>query len=306
MTQIIGKAPPPSRGKGYIEDTTRPLVHGHAAVLTARAPTTTQGYLSRLSSEVRDQAHAASCVGHALEEAFLDRMLCQRTLGARLGSRLQTYLNARLYGMASERGIAIPEVVERIAAGKIALDDAGCMIGDASMARFDLGVAPESAVPYSDALVLQATLQPEAYQQAHDQRGKGTTHACANAPENRRYDIMASIDSDFPVVVGIQVDQSFEDGAAGVWNFHGPSVGGHALEVVAYDTAGVWVRNSWGEWGVAPPAWDCSWIDDAGFPAQKPTQGFAHLAWDAVLGAYSGEALACQWASSFSSDIPAT
>ncbi len=298
--------PPCARAKGYIEDPTRPLIHGHAAVLLARAKSTTQGYLSRLSSVIRDQEHAASCVANALEAAYLDRMLCQRTEKPRLGARLQTYLNARLYGLANDNGLSLAEVLARLTAKPptLVLEDGGCMISDASQARFDLGVAPESLVPYSDALVLEATLQPEAYQQAHDQRGKGTTHACANSPENRRYDIMGAIDADFPVVVGIQVDQAFEDSPTGLWSFKGPSLGGHALEVIAYDTAGVWIRNSWSDWGSPPPAIDASWIDDDGMPAQPPTQGFAHIAWDSVLGASSGEAMAVQWSASYSQDIP--
>lgn len=261
---------------------------GAALALYALAVNTTLGCLSRASSVVLFQGQAGSCVAHAEEEAFFDRALCQRIEKPRRGSRLWTYRIAR----EAERD------------GAENRDD-GSRPMLAVEARRVRGVCAEDFWPYSDARVFDAP-PLEAMQHAYDQRGTGTAHRCSDDPAQRERDIRGSIDADFPVIVGLLVDAAFESYTGGLWTSTGPALGGHMLEVVGYDTDGVWVRNSWGEtWGCAPPDWPTAWVDDAGAPSSKPSGGFGHIAWADIRNPdVCSDAYAIQWTASYSEDVP--
>jgi hypothetical protein len=93
-----------------------------------------------------------------------------------------------------------------------------------------------------------------------------------------QYSIEQALSENEPVVLGIQVTQAFENNTSGDYpdpndssDDDSSSLGGHAVTVVAYDSDGVTVENSWGS------SWD--------------HRGYVHISWDWLEGTYqdSGE-----------------
>ncbi len=309
MTQIIvhDTERPAGRRYGFKADKRKRPMAGPAKALHEGAKATTYGCLSKLSASIEDQANAGSCVGWGTQQARRDRMIVQGTQDAKLGAPLVAYLFGRLWGLALEHGCTVAQVEEKIATGEIVLADDGCMIPDAIDGINALGICAEEWAPYSDALVLEATLPLSAYQHAYDQRGTTKVHRCADTREQREADIRGCIDADFPLLDGVQVDDGFEQGPSGLWTFKGRSLGGHCMEIVAYDDLGVWKRNQWGIWGRSPPALAWKWIDSSGHETAPPACGFIHESWETALDPnVTADLYAVQWAPNYSEDIPTT
>jgi hypothetical protein len=147
--------------------------------------------------------------------------------------------------------------------------DEGAMISDIFTSAAKLGVPPESAWTFSEALdKVTAQPSPDAYVQAADQKidilgGWRIT----STGSNKVRDVQRAIASDDPVVLGLQLDQAFEDLPAWtVWPGRtGAEIGGHCIVACAYRTTSSGriefkIHNSWG------PGWcetGSCWVDSA-------------------------------------------
>jgi Papain family cysteine protease len=162
--------------------------------------------------------------------------------------------------------------------------DEGAMVSDIFTSAAKLGVPPESAWTFSEALdKITAQPDPDAYHQAADQKIEiAGGWRITSTGSNRVKDVQRAIASDDPVVLGLQLDQRFEDLLAGhVWPGRtGQSVGGHCIVASAYRTTSSGriefkIHNSWGtSWceegscwvdsdAIASPEATDLWIADA-------------------------------------------
>jgi len=109
------------------------------------------------------------------------------------------------------------------------------------------GLVPYKDCPYN----VEAINEPipvHAMKDAFDSQGALKYQTCLTADDIRR-----SLDRGFPVTIGVQVDEAFEDFGPGdaPWSFSGETLGGHALCIVGYEPGFVWIVNSWGtSWGI--------------------------------------------------------
>ncbi len=157
---------------------------------------------------------------------------------------------------------------ERLAEGDPNSDN-GAMIADTMATMEAHGVCPEDSMPY---VAGQFAVAPsnQSLMEAVDFR-IGVPSRVDMSNQNNP---MAVISANRPILIAIQVYQSFEDGPnpAGLLPVPDTSkegfLGGHCIYISAYDNEGFWIKNSWGTgWGVggyakAPWAY-LQFVDDA-------------------------------------------
>lgn len=175
-------------------------------------------------SPVKDQGGTSSCVGQAVANGV---RLAFRALGRTVPdlSALFAYFNARR------------EAGQRVT-------DSGTYIRSAIKALTKLGICAEAAWPQRSPV----NRQPRwgAYRGAHDFRG---VRGYYRIPERDVQSVREAIASGRPVVGGWQVDRPFtsNSGPEVQGPCTGPSIGGHAMLIVAYLENGNFViLNSWG------------------------------------------------------------
>lgn len=197
------------------------------------------------------QGRAGSCVAFSLTRAVF------QSHWAALGREPACYASpAFLYGVGRlQEWAGLPPAVPR---PRIA--DEGMRPRLAMSAVRNVGIAPESAYPYTDAFAsgdpttVNATPPPEAYEAAYDQRGLEYRRVLEIG--SARVDaVAAALRAGQPVIFGMQVDMAF----MGVRSMQPVDrvdlrqlVGGHMMSVQAVldDGAGdVLVDNWWHDWG---------------------------------------------------------
>jgi len=182
-----------------------------------------------------DQESTQSCVGWALTQALHVRM---RAMGIAplTPSPLAIYYQAR-----------------RRAGG--AMWDGGCNPLDAWDGLRELGIVPYEQHPYVRAQV-DVCPDPGDYRHAAD-HGWLQYHWVLTEGVARTAEVCSLLASRRPVALAVRVDQSLEDwqGGDSPWTRTGPSLGGHEVVLVGFDTVGLGERvfvfaNSWGAgWG---------------------------------------------------------
>ena len=138
--------------------------------------------------------------------------------------------------------------------GRQCLDE-GCWIGDAASVAEEIGIAPESRWPYSDALAdINALPDIYSYEAAYDHRGHSYA-IDATSPASIRSGITDALTNKLPVVFGANIHDSYGSVGKKVVTAPTTTSGAHAqlvvgrLFTVSGDTLWV-VRNSWGlGWG---------------------------------------------------------
>lgn len=182
--------------------------------------------------EVLDQGQTSSCVGFAAAQAVRMALVNQGVSNPILPSPLAIYYWARA-GQAGQ--------LDR---------DGGTYIRAAFRAIGKFGFPPNDVWPFDESKVQD---QPpwEVNQVAFDQRGLEAYFRIPTVGRSRSNYVRAALADGYPVVFGTLVDARFFDlYDARVWDFQGPTEGGHALCIVGYDEDGVLVVNSWGRgWG---------------------------------------------------------
>ena len=182
---------------------------------------------------VWDQGQLGACTGFAVSAAFSYAAKNQMT-----PSQLFVYYN------------------ERSIDGDVQ-EDAGSTLSTGIRALRQFGVCPLPEWPY-DVAKFAVKPDPKCYEEAlkHEVIGASQLQATVTA-------IKGGLAKGFPVVLGIQVYQSFEsDGVARTGVIPEPNkskeqcLGGHAICLAGYDDAkkAFILRNSWGSgWGLACP-----------------------------------------------------
>lgn len=187
---------------------------------------------------ILDQGRLGSCVGQAVSEAIYMREVAQGVPGATLSSRLWNYYMGRAVDGALWDG------------------DCGTSFGSAFEGIAKLGFPPESAWPYDDTNTgsgsdpFRRVPGDAVYSLAYDTRipdGQVAYHAIETTDDAR-----AAIVANFPVLVGVLVDEAFCKGAIDAAKPVPPPTkpsGGHALVCVGYDVVegelAFRIRNSW-------------------------------------------------------------
>jgi C1A family cysteine protease len=188
--------------------------------------------LRQYASPVEDQRHLGSCTGQAVVGAY-ELMLNKMYPGKFVDlSRLFVYFNARLLDGFTD-------------------EDNGAFVRDAVKAAYKYGLCTELTWPY---LTEKFAVVPDlrSYQEAK-QRTIQSYYRVSGLDE-----ILNALNSDHPVVAGMQVFDSFmELENDGVYDLPTPRenedlIGAHAITVVGYDLdkKQIIARNSFGEdWG---------------------------------------------------------
>jgi C1A family cysteine protease len=199
----------------------------------ARAHTAARADLRPYLTHIEDQYQLESCTGNALAGAleYLERRLLKEQ---RRISRLFIYYNARL--RAHEEKI-----------------DDGVSIRNGVECLFTHGACAEATWPYK-----QAAVNERPHANAYDEALAHKIDAAMRVKVTTA-DMCACIASGYPVVFGLQIYASFEDGGKhGHIALPDPSKeahkGGHTMLAVGYDDGSKTfiVRNSWGtDWGAA-------------------------------------------------------
>jgi hypothetical protein len=146
----------------------------------------------------------------------------------------------------------------------------------------DLGIAPESLCRIAD--LDKRLRQPGsdydgrpdhvAYQHAYDSKFEiDPIRLDADDGDEAVRQVKSCVVNDMPVAFGMLVPRSFQQLAwhdtVDLWEPGSPMAGGHAMCAVGYDSRGVIVQNSWGEFwgnrGKCRLSWDffrSGWVDD--------------------------------------------
>lgn len=98
------------------------------------------------------------------------------------------------------------------------------------------------------------TTQPTAAERANAAHYKLSGYADLTSSGDLRTNIESAIASGMPVPIGFQARQSFENLDSSNYEYdpsgNDPVIGGHEVTIVAYDSSGVTIENSWGtSWG---------------------------------------------------------
>lgn len=197
--------------------------------------------LRKWCSPVEDQGQLGSCTGNALVAAMefienKDGLFEQAGKFVDL-SRLFVYYN------------------ERVIEGTVT-QDAGAMISDGIKSLVSSGICTEATWPYN---IAKFAVRPSAKAIAEAKTRK-ITHYARVSRDNGIIGVKTALASNYPVVFGFTVYESFESDAVaqtGILPMPAPGeqiLGGHAVLAVGYNdaTQRIIVRNSWGSgWGQA-------------------------------------------------------
>ena len=219
-TYNVVKSTPDARDYQFSAKVSTPKTMPSAVDLRPQMPT------------VVDQGNLGSCTANAIVAAFQYDLIKQK-LNIFTGSRLFVYYN------------------ERLMEGSVG-QDAGAMIRDGIKSLNTYGVCSEPTWPY---IISRFANKPStaAYTQAKLNKAL-SYYSVASSPTA----IKTALAAGYPVVIGIEVYESFESysvSSSGVVPMPKPSeqlLGGHAVLVVGYNDVlqQFIVRNSWGtSWG---------------------------------------------------------
>ncbi|KAG5192580.1 hypothetical protein JKP88DRAFT_173271 [Tribonema minus] len=180
-----------------------------------------------------DQGQAGTCSAHAASSA-LRFLIRKEKLQDFQPSRLFIYFTSRVY-------------VEGVAPS----EDTGCALRDVVKALSTYHVCNERYMPYSDTKIAE---HPPALAVAN---ARLHTTFMYRAVQQSLSALKSALASGYPVIVGIQVYESFEsDDVARTGNVPMPSdgeqcLGGHAVLCVGFQdkTQTFTLLNSWGQWG---------------------------------------------------------
>lgn len=181
--------------------------------------------------QIFDQGQTSSCTGWGVTRGW--------------------HLRARIQGDAQ---VEYPSAFDNYAKGRaalvgspsVALTDDGCDIRMNLKAAADLGVVPLSS--WNDPARINERPDWLNLREAVDMRGVSFARVRGQSEVRRALAV------GFPIVVGWEVDTTFEDYGDGIW--HGPKgrlVGGHCTCLHGYDLVDEWFEgvNSWGTaWGL--------------------------------------------------------
>ncbi len=281
---------------GYKAHGPHPLVHAPRSA--AEAPFPAAAALSKMYARMRNQGQAGTCLLFAGGAAIQDRMAIQGTQTPAFPEPLWGY-QARPDKMV-DSGLAPSTWVEFDAAA-----------GYCKEGHWPYPTGADLDDPKAMLRAIQQGPPAEAARFAYDQRTTSTNpglrlHRAGDTPLIRMADIKRAVIAGLPLVTGGDVDDAYEAYSSGLWAFIGPSIGGHAQEIVAYDSAGIWWRGSYSDsFGIAP-GFETVWLADDGTTTAAPRGGFVHAAWDDVLNAeITNDVWIVDWAPSFSEDVPA-
>lgn len=200
--------------------------------------------LRHLVVEVLDQGSTSSCGAHAVAQAIRMLARARGVASPPLPSRRYLYRDAVGYGH-THFGYPIA--------------DDGTTFGDLFAGTRWVGIVDEAEWPWSEWDVL-ASPPMSIYRAGSDRRWtlNGYTQL---RPTSLADDLRKALSLSHPCVVGITIDQAFEDpNGPSLITSLGPSVGGHAMAVAGYDPDGIWLCNSWSsgyrEQGFVKLAWD--------------------------------------------------
>jgi len=196
--------------------------------------------LANLILQIKDQGDLGACTAHAITSAY-EALRTAKGLKNVLFSRLQVYFD------------------ERRIEGTID-SDSGAQPRDGIKSLTKAGVAIESLWPYDTTKFTEEPPQP-----VYDDAAKNLVISYTRLDLNVRA-VKAALSSNFPVICGISVYESFESdevAKTGQVPMPGPSesmLGGHCVLIVGYKDGKFKILNSWG------PNWGDHgyfWVDEA-------------------------------------------
>lgn len=252
MIDLRGHRPGLLRRLGFLRDGDLPGARGRRFAATRSTPVPDHTtVLEDGLFPILDQGQLGSCCGQAVAEAIYMRELAQGAAAAALGSRLWNY----------HAGRAKDGTVDA---------DAGTTFRSVFTSLERLGFPPETAWPYSDEKTGGADGSPtdpfrreptaDAVRLAFDQRavaGVVSWRSLDDLEGDLGDNVVRALASDYPVCLGIEVDEAFTAGDFDPLALLGPPSkpkGGHALVISGSDiitTRGLKarrfrVRNSYG------------------------------------------------------------
>jgi hypothetical protein len=186
--------------------------------------------LEEFLPEPYDQGSTSSCVANAGSAAIYTRW---RALGYEITkpSVLFLYSIARATHNAEE-------------------SDEGTYIRGLCRAMRVMGIAPDNVMPFNPA---QINTRPNwtAIRAAYDQRNLSGYYSIQGTGQDRISKIQAALVAGYPVVFGLDLDQSWQDYQGGVLKTpKEPLIGGHATFLYGYGNGLFFGQNSWGTaWG---------------------------------------------------------
>ncbi|GAC1475548.1 MAG: C1 family peptidase [Vulcanimicrobiaceae bacterium] len=206
-----------------------------------------------LIAEIWDQGATSSCVGQAIARAAMLRCAIQQTPIARPSAQgVYTIARAEARLLPSEK-----------------LVDEGSFPRLAMKGIQEYGVAEDREWPFDPGTInddpdLLKLEDASAFILSGFYRVDSVGH-------DRALDVMQALSEGFPLVIGVSVDQAFEDASpTTIVTAPGTSLGGHMLCLVGYDQKGpnnttrFRICNSWGpDWADHGFVWaDEAWLTD--------------------------------------------
>jgi hypothetical protein len=219
-----------SRGFGYLRDPADERDRKLSALLGrfAASPPPPSASLERPEVGPKDQSMTSSCTGQACSQAVRLAYLRRGVPCPELSALFAYYMARAQHGGEH--------------------DDSGSYLRTVVKGVTQLGIATESAWPFSDEAVNR---HPSfgAYREAFDRRGVRGYH---RIDEGDVDGVRRAIAAGYPVIGGWQVGQAFVDwGGKSVISGQIMPIGGHALPIVSYAADGTFrLLNSWSSsWG---------------------------------------------------------
>jgi C1A family cysteine protease len=210
------------RGLGWIPD--KPDERDHRLVKLG-LPATVPAAFSLASDvvEVLDQGDSSSCVAHAFAQAVRIADIVAGVAAPPLTSREFLYFNSRAFDG--------PPIV-----------DEGTQLRSCARGLTKFGRPPETAWPFVMTAINERPTW-EAYREAYDYKGPSAYLRVTGNDE-----IKQALAASKPVCGGVSLGSSIFDYTGGIYDPdpNEPSVGGHALCIVGYDTDSFTIVNSWG------------------------------------------------------------
>ena len=220
-------------GTGYLPDPKDTRDKDISLLLSAGAPGDPID-LSKYLPPAYNQGRTSSCVGQSGSGAIYTRWGAMGYTDLRIPSASWLYSIGRM-------------------THRSATSDKGAYIRGMCKAARQFGICPDDEMPFSVGQINEYP-EPSAFRAAYDQKSVGGYYRIYDAGEKRIEAIKTALDRGYPVVYGLQIDESWYDYSAGeVLDVPDVSIGGHATFLYDYASAdgGIFFgQNSWGSrWG---------------------------------------------------------